>query len=403
MKKLLLALLAAGAASLGAQTDFLYDNVLYKTLYPKNLQQFLAANPNATLIDVRSPGEYADTSRWGSLNIGRLKNAVNIPIDSLGKDSSLADKYKAGPVILYCSHSQRSRRVSKLLARNGFKQVYNLNGGMSWMNQASEKEFPGKSALIVSALPFKNISGEEAIALVSKTKNLVIIDVRSAAEYEGKDTTEANNMGRIKKAIHVPLQKGKLDLSALQQYKNVPVLLYDANGALSTHAARYLADNGFTQVYNLKGGLYALTGRDKPTLKQRAALLENTPAYVTLNAYEAVELLKKKPLVIDTRSEAEYNNTMQEPWRKLGRIKNAKNIPGEKFREKLAELLPQQDAAILVYGHQEAALCCRLLKENGFKKVYFLEGGMWNLVSSAANCFGFPDIKPFMENYEGLY
>ena len=44
----------------------------------------------------------------------------------------------------------------------------------------------------------------DAINFVKDQKNLVI-DVRPAAQFNGTDTTEANNVGRIKNAVNIPL------------------------------------------------------------------------------------------------------------------------------------------------------------------------------------------------------
>ncbi|MBK9317521.1 MAG: hypothetical protein IPM91_00915 [Bacteroidetes bacterium] len=57
MKKLVLFILLSVIVNFSsiAQTDYLNDNVVYKTLYPNQLQEFLNNNPNALLIDVRSP------------------------------------------------------------------------------------------------------------------------------------------------------------------------------------------------------------------------------------------------------------------------------------------------------------------------------------------------------------
>ena len=181
MKKLLITLLLTVMVNFLsiAQLDFLNDNVIYKTLYPKDLNEFLNSNPNTLLVDVRSPGEYADTSRYGSLNIGRLKNAINIPIDSIEKQLSKLKSETNKPIVLYCSHSQRSRRVGKTLIEKGFKDVYNLNGGMSWMIQADINDFPGKKELLEYSLPFKSISAEDTRTLIKEKKKVLIISKNS--------------------------------------------------------------------------------------------------------------------------------------------------------------------------------------------------------------------------------
>ncbi|MES1223413.1 MAG: rhodanese-like domain-containing protein, partial [Bacteroidota bacterium] len=126
-----------------AQLPFKYDS-LYKTIYAKDLCKMLQKNPDLLLVDVRSAGEYSDTSQYASLNLGHLKGAINIEIDGMKKNMDTISRYKNKTIVFYCSHSQRSRRVSRLLSENGFTNFYNLNGGMTVMNQLDENDFPCK-------------------------------------------------------------------------------------------------------------------------------------------------------------------------------------------------------------------------------------------------------------------
>src|SRR6478672_7536073 len=109
-----------------AQHPFKFDNTVYKAVYLNEAFHLMDSMQHFLLLDVRSPGEYADTSRTTALNIGRIRGSVNITIDSVPARMAELTKYKDQPVFVYCSHSQRSRRVSKFLAENGFKKVYNI-------------------------------------------------------------------------------------------------------------------------------------------------------------------------------------------------------------------------------------------------------------------------------------
>ena len=106
------------------QLPFKYDS-LYKTIHAKDFCMLMQKHPDLLLIDVRSPGEYKDTSRYTSLNQGHLKGAINLSIDDIKNNVNIMNPYKDKTIVLYCSHSQRSRRVSKLLTENGFTNFYN--------------------------------------------------------------------------------------------------------------------------------------------------------------------------------------------------------------------------------------------------------------------------------------
>ncbi len=110
-----------------AQLGQRFDNTNYKAIYFKEACRLMASNPDLVLLDVRSPGEYADSSKHLTSDIGRLKGAINVSIDSVEKHFNDLKAYKDKPILVYCSHSQRSRVVSKFLADSGFKSVYSLN------------------------------------------------------------------------------------------------------------------------------------------------------------------------------------------------------------------------------------------------------------------------------------
>src|ERR1700685_2492723 len=106
-----------------AQQLWRYDNSNYKAIYFKEACDLIAKTPGLVLLDVRSPGEYADTSQFIASRIGRLKGAINVSIDSVQKHYNDLLAYKNRTILVYCSHSFRSRRVSKFLADSGFTNV----------------------------------------------------------------------------------------------------------------------------------------------------------------------------------------------------------------------------------------------------------------------------------------
>lgn len=389
--------------SVQAQTDFVNDNVLYHNLYTLELADFLKANPDALLIDVRTAGEFSDTSRFQSLNIGHLKGAINIDIETFENHLEEIKDHADKPVVLYCSHSQRSRRVSKYLSEQGFKKIYNLNGGMSLMNQLDESEFPGKKEMIISNHPFKSISAEEAAELISADKDLVIIDLRAASQFIGTDSIPALNIGRIKGAINIPGKELSSNLSVLEQYKNRAILLYDING-VSNASAYLLTQNGFNNVHNLIGGISAFHREAKTITKKN--LLVNLPSYNVLNVYETLELLKTNSdlVILDVRPVDDFNNKASMSHMNIGRMKNAVNIPPDKFAGEVMNKVKDKNAKILIYGGgDDPARCAKILTDAGYKNVNLLYGGLWSMVSVYANVKGYTYIKDYMENYEGMY
>jgi phage shock protein E len=83
----------------------------------------------AKIIDVRSPGEFADEAYPG---------AVNIPLDVLlSKLDILGPKEK--PLVLYCASGARSAQATRLLKQAGYTDVVNAGGLDDLLSLTREK------------------------------------------------------------------------------------------------------------------------------------------------------------------------------------------------------------------------------------------------------------------------
>lgn len=90
------------------------------------------ADGQGVLVDVRTPGEYAEGHIPGSTNIDWNSAAFEAEIDKLDKQT---------PVYLYCRSGGRSGRAAEALKAKGFTQIYDLTGGfMSWSAQGKASE-----------------------------------------------------------------------------------------------------------------------------------------------------------------------------------------------------------------------------------------------------------------------
>src|SRR6266850_5550843 len=134
MKRSLLSIVTMLAFLPVINAQYKNDNTLFKTVYIEDLCRQLQSNPDHIILDVRSQGEYDDSSSASYLNIGHLKNAKHIDIRELPLRWRELMPFKDKPIFVYCSHSQRSRRASKLLSDSGFANVTNINGGLTTFN-----------------------------------------------------------------------------------------------------------------------------------------------------------------------------------------------------------------------------------------------------------------------------
>lgn len=393
---------AAAWVTSSAQSLPFKNDDLYKTMYAKDLCTFIQQHPDAILLDVRSAGEFSDTSRFASLNHGHLKGAINLNIEDINKDSTLLNPYKNKTVILYCSHSQRSRRVSKFMNDNGFTTFYNLNGGMSSLNQLTEQDFPCKKEWIVTSLPYKNISYAEAATFIRKEKEVLIIDVRSPTQFNSTDTSITENIGRIKGAINIPFGDFKNHLDELSAFKQKKILIYGESGdGNPSRAAIILKEKGFTNVFHLLGGIdnFIASSDDR-------SIFENPSPYRLLDVEHSLKLMQtnKNLIIYDTRSNEEYTNQVSgtAAYRNLGHMKKAVHIPEGNFQH--LPLPPDKNAAILVYGSngKGAFQLAKHLTDKGYQHV-FLMSSFYDFVWSGFNVEKCKAARDFLENHEGLY
>lgn len=108
----------------------------FKTIEPSEICNYISRNPKVILLDVRTKDEFEGKVEP---RLGRLKNAINLPIQELEAKIALLAAYKDKEIIVYCSRSHRSPRASYILTKNGFKNVTNMAGGMSVMRDNSCK------------------------------------------------------------------------------------------------------------------------------------------------------------------------------------------------------------------------------------------------------------------------
>ena len=96
----------------------------YENISAGELQEILKKDKKAQVIDVRSSGEFQS---------GHIPKAKNINVMSGGFANQIANLDKTKTYYLYCRSGMRSARACKMMAKNGFENVYNLKGSvMTW-------------------------------------------------------------------------------------------------------------------------------------------------------------------------------------------------------------------------------------------------------------------------------
>ena len=85
------------------------------------------------ILDVRTEDEY---------NAGHIRGSIRIPVQDIPQqelNKSLAEIPLDKKILVYCRTGGRSTRASEILVNNGFKEVYNMKGGITeWTNAGFE-------------------------------------------------------------------------------------------------------------------------------------------------------------------------------------------------------------------------------------------------------------------------
>ncbi len=96
------------------------------------LLDFIEIN-SAVLVDVRTHDEYNSGYIENSLNIDYLSNNFSKNVEKLDKNI---------PIVLYCRSGKRSSLSANKLSELGFKEIYNLEGGiLGWIETGNSVIF----------------------------------------------------------------------------------------------------------------------------------------------------------------------------------------------------------------------------------------------------------------------
>ena len=90
----------------------------------------ILAEPGITVVDVRTPAEFA---------AGHLPGAVNIDLQSNTFAEQIADLPKDEAYFVYCQSANRSGTATDHMADAGFTTVYDMQGGVTaWQAAGGE-------------------------------------------------------------------------------------------------------------------------------------------------------------------------------------------------------------------------------------------------------------------------
>ncbi len=89
----------------------------------------LPFDENMVIVDVRKEIEFAD---------GHVKNAVNIPLDTLIDPGTLADIEETDNLYIHCASGYRSVIAASLIKKQGIHNIRNIHGGFKALQQMEQ-------------------------------------------------------------------------------------------------------------------------------------------------------------------------------------------------------------------------------------------------------------------------
>ncbi len=195
------------------------------------------AAQNHVIVDVRSSAAFGNGHVPGALNIGLSGQFASWA-------GSLLDM--TTPIIIVAEEVEGVDEAVMRLARVGIETVAGyLQGGMYAWDQAG---FP---VATVSQMPVDELSQQ-----LTEGCNLQVVDVRRPAEFKA---------GHIADACHAELTH--LQEHAASFDKSRPVAVICQSGYRSSAACSLLARHGFSQIFNIVGGMNAWNTLDSTRAK----------------------------------------------------------------------------------------------------------------------------------------
>lgn len=191
----------------------------------------LQATTEAVIVDVRTPQEFSE---------GHIKNAVNIDWNGNNFDSQISKLDKSKPIFVYCLGGGRSASAASSMKSKGFKEIYELNGGMMAWRSAGLPETMDASTQPKS----QGMTKADFEKLITSDK-VVIVDF--FAVWCGPCKKMAPHLEEISKEMADKVVVVKINVDENPQLANelkiegLPTLHVYKNKALSTSKLGYLS------------------------------------------------------------------------------------------------------------------------------------------------------------------
>jgi thioredoxin len=175
--------------------------------------------PSVTIIDVRSPEEFEG---------GHIQNAQNFNWNGNDFNKQISNMDHSKPVLVYCLSGGRSSSAAKKMRIDGFKEVYELDGGiMQWRNNNLPETTNGTA-------PKQAGMSLQQFEELTKGNKLVLVDFN--AEWCGPCKKMLPMVDEISKTMQDKVKVEKIDvdvnsdLATSLKVESIPMFILYKNG-----------------------------------------------------------------------------------------------------------------------------------------------------------------------------
>jgi rhodanese-related sulfurtransferase len=376
---------------------FLVAQNNYKEISLLELMQKNKSGTKSIILDVRTPGEYLDTSNGGKhIGIGRIKTAINISLqDLLQKPETIhqLDQYRNDEVFVICSHSYRSRRISNLLLQNGFTNVNNVKGGMTEWYRNYDALKPYMPAMYENNVAYHNMAPAELFHKLQIKETIEFICFNNAPRfyYDSLITPFFPFFPQLKNTQCFRTADSLALLEKISSSTGKYFVLFNKVGGGADEGAEWLAKKGVTNFGLLVGnlfGFYEYMVNFQPAATKNVFVNNSAIQFFT-----PLSLCRSMPSDlqwIDIRHDTDFNQVTEGTKLKYKTLKGAINFPSYKSADEFVSQFPDKSKFYLLfstYGYESIELAGALLKK-GYH-IGWLMGGIerWEWYTNNINDF----------------
>lgn len=330
----------------------------YNALGLEAFNEMLAEDPAPFILDVREVSELEEK--------GWIPGAVHIPLHELADHVNQLPSFDT-TIVSYCGSGWRCTIALTGLESLGWENVLGLkdNSFGGWVEAGypvETGEIPAPVVLdaatpdpaavtywdaVFTAIPegYGGISVDDLNLEIAENADLILIDVRTAAEVESKGYIDAPNV------VFIPLEEF-IDRKAEWPATDAKIVVYCGSGHRSTIAMTMLWAYGYTDVRSMKGGYGAWLGAGLATVGGEPPAPDLDGAFTTfltgMEKYNTMGIEELNVMIVEGNTPFLLDVRQGQELLDNGWIEGAVHIPVREIAQHL-DLLPSFDTTIVAY------------------------------------------------------